>query len=588
MVVREEIAGGAGGAGGVGVVGGVGGQTGADERSIAGQSYRLRIERGAGGRGCAVSIVAGSRSGLRYAWATLGQLRRLFPDALPCGEIEDGPAFAVRGAMLDVSRDRVPTMRELLGVVDQLAELKYNHLQLYTEHTFAYAGHESAWQGCGAMTAEEYRRLDAHCAARGIELAANQNCFGHLARWLRLPAYRHLAETHGDWMFDVWPRSGPFSLCPVHAGSIELVRDWLRQITACVGSGLINIGCDETYDVGFGASKAEAARRGGGARGRVSLYVEFVNRIAEEARKLGRRPMFWADIALSRPESMAELDPALIALVWGYEGDAPFARGCVQAAEAPAGAGRREVWVCPGTSSWRSITGRSRERRANLEAAAVQGLANGASGFLACDWGDVGHRQVWPVSLHGLAHAAHAAWAGSAESGFSPEAVGVQMLGDASGRAGVWLEELGDSDVEARDVAMPLSRPGVSGALRNATALFADLHTAMGDGLVVPAEPFARAWERLRGLRKALPTGLGPLVHDELEHAVMVAELAAERAVLRRATGGIRADDRGRLADQLAEIERAHRRLWLIRSRAGGLEESAAHYARVRAGLVDA
>ena len=44
-------------------------------------------------------------------------------------------------------------------------------------------------------------------------------------------------------------------------------------------------------------------------------------------------------------------------------------------------------------------------------AAAKAGLDHGATGFMACDWGDSGHHQQWPVTLHALGDAAQAAWA---------------------------------------------------------------------------------------------------------------------------------------------------------------------------------
>ena len=48
--------------------------------------------------------------------------------------------------MLDISRNKVPTMGQLKEAVDAFEMLKINHLQLYTEHTFAYAGHEEVWR----------------------------------------------------------------------------------------------------------------------------------------------------------------------------------------------------------------------------------------------------------------------------------------------------------------------------------------------------------------------------------------------------------------------------------------------------------
>ena len=50
------------------------------------------------------------------------------PRALPCVHIEDWPSYPVRGIMLDVSRDRVPTMQTLRRLLDLWAGLKYNQV----------------------------------------------------------------------------------------------------------------------------------------------------------------------------------------------------------------------------------------------------------------------------------------------------------------------------------------------------------------------------------------------------------------------------------------------------------------------------
>lgn len=523
--------------------------------------------------------------GLRNARATLAQLRRLFPARVPSMRIDDAPAFAVRGVMLDVSRTRVPTMDQLRRTVDVLASLKFNHLQLYTEHTFAYAGHREAWEGHSPLTPDEVRAIDGYARHRGVELAANQNCFGHLAHWLRLPRYGHLAETHGDWVFDVWPRSGPFSLCPTDPASLEFVRDLLAQLTACVGSPLVNIGADETYDVGTGRSKAEGDRVG-----RRALYTRFVSEVCGVVRSLGKRPMFWADIALSHPASLGELPADLIALAWGYEPSSDFDRWC-GALEA-AGRDRAHIWVCPGTSSWRSITGRTAERWGNLAAAA--GCAGRADGLLACDWGDTGHHQTWPIALHALGHAAQSAWNPGAR--FEAEAAGVHLFGCAA--VGPWLEALGDADAPLRAVAGRLSRPNQPGQfpLLNQSALFADLHNCTG-GWTDRADVGAlslwhEARDRLRDARAALAAlpggdGLERLVRAELEHTLDVADLAADRAVARREGTTPAPTDGGLmpplLAERLAAIMAEHGRLWAERSRPGGLEQSLGFYRKLMA-----
>src|SRR5262249_14644528 len=160
-----------------------------------------------------------------------------------------------------------------------------NHLQLYTEHTFAYEGHDEVWADFSPVTPAEARELDEYSGKRGVRLAANQNCFGHLHRWLRLQKYAHLAETHGDWVFMEWPRSGPFSLCPIEPGSIELVRDMLGQLLPCFTTPLVNIGCDETFDVGQGRSREAVAARGPG--GSAAVYFDFVREVARIAHSHG-------------------------------------------------------------------------------------------------------------------------------------------------------------------------------------------------------------------------------------------------------------------------------------------------------------
>ncbi|MBA3938900.1 MAG: family 20 glycosylhydrolase, partial [Planctomycetes bacterium] len=300
------------------------------------EAYRLRIDTRR------IHLAAHGEAGMRQGLHTLVQLITQYGRRLPCLLIEDAPVFAVRGVMLDVSRDRVPTMAHLLETVDQLAGWKINHLQLYTEHTFAYAGHEEVWREASPLTADEMRTLDAHCRAHGIELAANQNCFGHLASWLKHPRYAPLGEIAPDaeWDFNgLVMRRGPFSLCPGDPRALALVEDLLGQLLPTVAGPLVNIGCDETFDLGQGRSKDEVARRG-----RAAVYLEFVRAICAVVRRHGKRPMFWADIALEHPEALAELPADLIGLAWGYEPDAPFARWCQQLRAAG-----REVWVCPGT-----------------------------------------------------------------------------------------------------------------------------------------------------------------------------------------------------------------------------------------------
>lgn len=541
------------------------------------QGYRLAIE--ADSDHAQVRLRAGSAAGARHGIATILQLLKIDGKSLPVGSIEDAPAFASRGLMLDVSRNRVPTMAHLEHIVDTLATLKFNHLQLYTEHTFAYAGHEEVWSDASPLTPDEIRRLDAYARRRGIELAANQNCFGHLAVWLKHDGYQHLAEIEGDnvWKFMRWDRRGPFSLYPILPESEAFVRDLLGQLLPCFSSRLVNIGCDETFDVGHGRSRAAVERLAGQgateetlARARASLFFDFVNTICRVVREHGKRPMVWADIAMSHPDMLDRLSKDVVGLAWGYEPDARFAEECRHLR----GHGL-EAWVCPGTSTWRTFTGRTTEARANIAAAATQGLAEGATGFLVCDWGDVGHMQVWPLTLARLADAAAAAWTGSSTHQ-SPEAVSRQLLDDPSGRTAAWIDAIGDVDLPVRRAAN----------VRNAAAMFNDLFPpvppAPGErGVRADAELWAAAHDRLSELPSPASLPTTPLIRDELSHAAGCSDFALRHAISVRAPEHVMSLKPEELHARALSLLDEHQQLWTRRSRPGGLAASCAHWRRV-------
>jgi len=527
---------------------------------LGGDAYQIRLDQ----KGLVVTHPP--RPNL-HAERVLTQLMAKFGPEIPCLEIDDAPVFPVRGIMLDVSRGRVPTMRTLFGTIDLLGSLGANHLQLYTEHAFAYPGHEEVWRDASPITPADIAHLTQRCDSFGIALAANQNCFGHLTRWLTCPSYAHLAETHGDWDFEGLPRSGPFSLCPTDPGSIDLVKGLLDQLLPHFRSGLVNIGCDETADVGQGRSAQAVLARGS------RVYADFVAMVATHAMARGFTPMFWADIALRHPEALEHLPNEMIALAWGYEPDAPFAQWIDTLRDAGF-----QSWVCPGTSSWRSFTGRTMERRGNIQAAAQAGVIGGAGGMLITDWGDLGHRQQWPLSLRGIADGLDAAWNGAAHGPADPEAVDLHVFGGAKGVA-AWLDELGDADEPLRAKLGGPMDSGEPTRLRNASAIFNDLALSMWEE-DRPGDP--RLWsetlDRLIDLEDRVPSAPAPL-HDELRHAVRAARVACDRAVALRA--GASAERLGRIADELDEVVAEHRRLWLQRSRPGGLVESQEHYGRV-------
>ena len=394
------------------------------------QGYQLTVTE------TAVYVVASSQAGLFYGTSTLVQLIAQGKTTLPQCRIVDWPDFPNRGVMLDISRNKVPTMETLYALVDKFASWKFNQLQLYTEHTFAYRQHQPIWEGDSPMTAEEILALDAYCRDRFIELVPNQNSFGHMHHWLNHPDYIHLAEapdgSETPWNFRY---EGPFGLSPAVAETMPFLRGLYDELLPNFSSRQFNIGADETWDLGQGKSKAIVEAKGEGR-----AYLDFVLELYREVKSRERTMQFWGDIIVKYPDLVAELPRDAIALEWGYEADHPFDQNSRIFAQSGI-----PFYVCPGTSSWNSVGGRTENTLGNLQNAAENGLKHGAIGYLMTDWGDRGHWQPLPVSYLGFGYGAAVSWAYDANKEMDIAAtISRQAFGDATGGMGQLAYNLGN------------------------------------------------------------------------------------------------------------------------------------------------
>ncbi len=527
------------------------------------QGYELRIEPQQ------IVIEASTSTGMFYGVCTLIQIVEQAGMQLPCLHIVDWPDYPVRGVMLDVSRDKVPSMTTLLELVDMLASWKINQLQLYTEHTFAYRNHPAVWANSSPFTGEEIRLLDLYCRERHIELVPNQNTFGHMTRWLMHPPYAALAETH-DTFNTPWgiTMQGPFSLCPIDPGSLALVESVFDDLLPYFSSRLFNVGCDETIDVGQGRSRTAVAERGAGR-----VYLDYLLKVYEAVKRRDRVMQFWGDIIVQYPELLPELPRDILALEWGYEADHPFAATCPQYA-----ASGLQFYVCPGTSSWCSLAGRTDNAVENLRSAASSGLRNGAAGYLITDWGDRGHWQMLPVSYLGFVAGAAYAWAWNENKELDiAQAVSIHAFRDPTGTMGRVAVELGNV----------YQVPGL--AVHNGSMLFWVLQLTFDElhersWQIPTVESFSAALaaidEAVRPLSKArMERRDASLVLREWEFTAQLMRHACRRGLLAIAPSQPgSAATRRELDHELQQIIQEYQKLWLARNRPGGLTESVARF----------
>jgi len=530
------------------------------------QSYQLSISPDD------LTLVAGDQQGLYYGFMTLRQLVRQADDAgrIPCVHIEDWPEFPVRGVMLDISRDRVPTMETLKRLIDLWSELKFNQVQLYTEHTFAYAAHQIVWEQASPITPQEAEELDRYCRKRAIELVPNQNSFGHMERWLKHNRYSHLSDATGSYV-DPWGglRHQATTLNPLDPESLHLLCGLYDELLPHFSSNMINVGADEPFDLGQGRSKEACQERGLGR-----VYLEFMLKIHEQLSRRGKIMQFYGDIVLHHPELIEELPRDVIALNWGYEAEHPFNKETRMFAEAGL-----QFYVCPGTSAWNSIGGRWNNARQNILSAAREGRSAGASGFLLTDWGDNGHCQQPPVSYPAYLFAATVSWNPEAGQDTDVEAcLSRHIFRDDTGKAAQALMILENL---YHDGIVRFSNAGALGVL-----LLLELQPYHQEELKqLRGYDFAREQagtaEVLSLLRQAdIRAEDADLLSEEL---TLTADLMAHAAHLgkeRFATAGLTTAEipyptRKTLNDELEALTEAFKILWLSRSRPGGLKDSA-------------
>jgi hypothetical protein len=536
------------------------------DRVSRAQGYELVIAPGE------IRITAHDTAGAFYAAQTLKQMCRVAEGKLRCLKVSDWPDFPNRGVMLDISRNKVPTMETLYQLVDKLAEFKVNQLQLYTEHTFAYRNHETVWKDASPMTAGEILALDRYCRDRHIELVPNQASFGHLERWLTREPYRHLAESPNgcdtDWGF----RQG-LGLCATDPEAVKFLAGLYDELLPNFSSRQFNINGDETVDLGCDRTKEICEKKG---KGRV--YLDFVKEIHRLVSAHGRTMMMWGDIVMKHPELIGELPKDVTVLEWGYGADHPFDENCRKYAAAGV-----PFYVCPGVSTWRSVAGMTRNARANLLSAAINGVKHGAIGYLNTDWGDWGDSEPMTVSYPGYAYGAAVSWAVDANRNLDlPAVLDRHVYRDRAGLMGKLVCDLGDTYLV----------PGAEGCLYS---VFAHI-------LVKPEENFNRGFYKKltrESFEKSLDhidRVMAPLDKSDMEAGdagLIKEELACAANLLRHACRlgiarveapekkieRIPAARRAELAAELRRILDDYQRLWLLRNRPGGLADSVAAFA---------
>jgi hexosaminidase len=506
-----------------------------------------------------VVIHTGKAVGLFRALAKVWQMIHFVKpgDELPCLEIADYPVLKRRGFMLDISRCKVPTMEELFRLIDLLALIGYNELQLYIEHTFRFQDHEAVWKDASALSGEEIRQIDKYCQERFIELVPNLNSFGHFERWLCHPAYKQMAECP-----DGFVRENPYikrdhgtTLKP-NQQSLDFIDSLYEEYLPNFSSKEFNVGLDEPWELGQGWSRQEVEKTSKGA-----VYLRHLEGIRKLVEKHGRHMQFWSDVLLENPENAKLLDKHASPIIWGYEPTHPFE----EQAAAIARCGL-EFCLAPGTGTWKSFTGRWPIAQKNIELACNQAQKHGAEGILLTSWGDCGNHQPWPTMYPGMLHGAQLSWNGEqVDENTLGQAIDCWVYRSPDAQIGKPLLDIGKLD-QVMDSYIPNSS-------MHWTLLFGYHEERFGEFFKehANAEKLNRGLEYLEQVEGAIPTSTG---NNSVQQSLEEIRLGLQMAHVSLARGKALLQEKVFTVPQREEMVGEFERLWRLRAREGGLREA--------------
>ncbi|WP_412163688.1 beta-N-acetylhexosaminidase [Curtobacterium flaccumfaciens] len=299
-----------------------------------------------------IDVVGGSPAGVFYGVQALLQL--LPPDvyrsgrvatgpwSVPAVVVEDAPAFAWRGVMLDVAR-HFRTKHEVMRVVDQLAAHRINRLHFHLtedqgwrieirkhprltevgswrresqvgahvpgpDGTLVVAGFDGRPHG-GYYTQDDVREIVAYAADRFVTVVPEIETPGHVRA--ALAAYPSLGVTGEP--VEVWTEWGiADDVLNAEDATIDFFKDVLDEVIALFPSGYIGIGGDECPKVQWETDPRTQERiRELGLQDEEQLQAWIIGQLAAHVESHGRRAFGWDEILEG-----GTLDPSATVVSW--------------------------------------------------------------------------------------------------------------------------------------------------------------------------------------------------------------------------------------------------------------------------------
>lgn len=277
--------------------------------SLEGEEHKITVDRDG------IKISYATDEGLYRALTSVRQLI-IYGEGktVPFAEIHDKPQFGYRGYEICRTKNRM-TLKYLKRLVDYLAELRYNVIEMFIENGpqgFVFEEFPDIETNPDDLTKEDLHELEAYCLERHINVMLDTNCFGHMSGWFKYDQYKHLEI--GD------ENTKTASLDITHPESREFIRKIFDSYLPHTSFELTSVGLDEAF--GLGRFQLEEICK---EKGREQVLIDFSNEMIEYVReRYGKRTFVCTDMfnEMDPEESkkyLSQIPKDIITREWGYE-----------------------------------------------------------------------------------------------------------------------------------------------------------------------------------------------------------------------------------------------------------------------------
>ncbi len=336
-----------------------------------------------------ILIRSGTGKGLFYGLMSVTQLVKAAEDGtIPTLRILDYPDMAWRGISDDFSRGQVSTMENFETILRFLGEYKQNIYMPYMEDVIQMDPYPDIGAGRGALSKQEIAELQRIAGEYFVQVIPIFQTLGHYENILSDPTYMQYAE---------YP--GAASLNSIDKNTDRFLFNMLEEVIPQFESEYFHIGCDESRDVGLGATKALVEKKGS-----ARVHADHYNKVYHKVTSQGKKVMMYGDIILRHPEIMDMIPGDIIIVDWHYRPSDHYP-SIQQFKEAGF-----TFLVSPGIHNWRQSIPNFTKAWINISNINYEGYLQGALGSINSSWGDYGGLNFREMNYMGYAFGAESSW----------------------------------------------------------------------------------------------------------------------------------------------------------------------------------